>query len=541
MQKKRLAFGFAVPVLAGAALFFLASRSGSDMNLEGNWVGGTDVLGNPRFVQARFQGANPTKGLMDVPTANVAHLDVTNIQRDGSRISFDVQTIFGPYAFRGRFQTDGLEGKLLSPLGKEGEFHLRKIVSLPDAELDSYVGEYSAGDRVILVTYRPMSQLGVVVLANTGGKRSIERTLMLLPIGQSKFITSKTAVAPLGEAEETVSFVRTPNGETLTLEWHQPKKPAMTAVRSKTSPIQERVVFESGSTRLAGTLLLPDSPGPHPAVVMLHGSGPVTRDNPIVFLRALEFVRMGFAVLVFDKRGTGDEPGRWDATYDELADDAVAAITFLRARSGIDSKRVGLQGNSHAGWVAPIAAKRASAAFLILASGGGVSEREADVYHTEAGLRSAGYSEEQIAEAVNFTRRKWDYAFGAAPWDQYSALAKAASTRKWFGEVSGPLIADEAAWQNMASTQRYDPEKMLMELRLPVLVLLAEPAADRNLPVEKAQGAWERVRAVKGTDVTIKTIPGVGHGLFFKEENERVVANDESYAVAQEWLVHVLR
>src|SRR5687767_2374358 len=36
---------------------------------------------------------------------------------------------------------------------------------------------------------------------------------------------------------------------------------------------EEEVRFRNGEVELAGTLLLPDGPGPHPAVVFLHGSG----------------------------------------------------------------------------------------------------------------------------------------------------------------------------------------------------------------------------------------------------------------------------
>ena len=42
---------------------------------------------------------------------------------------------------------------------------------------------------------------------------------------------------------------------------------------------------------LAGTLTLPDTPGRHPAVVMVHGSGPTPRTDGAVF--AAYFVSRG--------------------------------------------------------------------------------------------------------------------------------------------------------------------------------------------------------------------------------------------------------
>ena len=41
----------------------------------------------------------------------------------------------------------------------------------------------------------------------------------------------------------------------------------------------EEVVVRSGETALGGTLYVPSGKGPHPAIVLIHGSGPSTREN----------------------------------------------------------------------------------------------------------------------------------------------------------------------------------------------------------------------------------------------------------------------
>jgi hypothetical protein len=41
----------------------------------------------------------------------------------------------------------------------------------------------------------------------------------------------------------------------------------------------EEVEFRNGDTTLAGTFIAPATPGPHPAIVLLHGSGPLTRHS----------------------------------------------------------------------------------------------------------------------------------------------------------------------------------------------------------------------------------------------------------------------
>jgi hypothetical protein len=72
---------------------------------------------------------------------------------------------------------------------------------------------------------------------------------------------------------------------------------------------EEEVRFRNGDVELAGTLLLPAGPGPHPAVVFLHGSGPEGRWASNYLARRV--VRGGIAALVWDKRGVGESAGSW--------------------------------------------------------------------------------------------------------------------------------------------------------------------------------------------------------------------------------------
>ena len=137
----------------------------------------------------------------------------------------------------------------------------------------------------------------------------------------------------------------------------------------------------SGDVRLAYALDLPAGPGPFPAIVMGHGSGPVTRQQLVSL--ALGFVQAGFAVLRYDKRGVGQSGGVYEVAgnvpnservFPILADDMLAGVEFLKTRSEIDPSRIGLFGVSQAGWIIPLAASRSSdVKFMILVVGPTVS------------------------------------------------------------------------------------------------------------------------------------------------------------------------
>ncbi len=68
---------------------------------------------------------------------------------------------------------------------------------------------------------------------------------------------------------------------------------------------------------LEGTLFYPSSQQePFHAVLVLPGSGRITRDNGPTMVQSKAFVKKGFAVLVYDKRGTGESGGTF--RYDDI-------------------------------------------------------------------------------------------------------------------------------------------------------------------------------------------------------------------------------
>ncbi|MGI8983167.1 MAG: sigma factor [Acidimicrobiales bacterium] len=132
----------------------------------------------------------------------------------------------------------------------------------------------------------------------------------------------------------------------------------------------------SGKVSLAGTLFVPFGAGPHPAVVLAHGSGP--RDRQSLLLMADLFARNGIAALAYDKRGSGGSTGSYreiGADFRSLAEDVVAGVGHLRGRGDIDAGRVGVWGVSEGGYVVALAAASPEVAFVVGVSAPGVSAR----------------------------------------------------------------------------------------------------------------------------------------------------------------------
>ncbi|MGX9671072.1 alpha/beta hydrolase [Mycobacterium sp. HM-7] len=111
----------------------------------------------------------------------------------------------------------------------------------------------------------------------------------------------------------------------------------------------ERLDFVSGGDRCAAWLTLPSAPGPHPAVVLVHGLG-ATRDMMLPQYEQ-HFAAAGIATLSFDYRFTGESGGqpRQHISIPEQCRDVAAAIDFLQRHPEVDADRIGLWGTSLGG------------------------------------------------------------------------------------------------------------------------------------------------------------------------------------------------
>lgn len=132
----------------------------------------------------------------------------------------------------------------------------------------------------------------------------------------------------------------------------------------------EDIKVPARGTTLTATIRAPQTPGRHPAMVFVQGSGRGDRGE---FTEQAEWLaRAGIVTLVYDKRTVGYSFRERD--FGLLADDALRMIEQLRRRPDVDLSRTGLWGVSEGGWVVPIAAARSrDVGFVVLVSSPNVS------------------------------------------------------------------------------------------------------------------------------------------------------------------------
>jgi pimeloyl-ACP methyl ester carboxylesterase len=277
----------------------------------------------------------------------------------------------------------------------------------------------------------------------------------------------------------------------------------------------EELTFESGGNVLAGTLHWPDGSGPHPALIMLQGSGPTDRDSNGHFPPLRDnFVGSGLAVLSWDKPGVGESTGHWTRqTLFDRADDAIAALDWLRDQPGIDRDRFGIWGHSQGGWVGPLAASQYhDLAFLIVNSGPTIGAQAQDLYGIEHTMRTNGASDDDVQRALAFMSAIHDAAIRGAVFDEVSTQlfepARGAPGFDYFGEI-GP---EEWNFFVINAQRPYDPAPTLERISCPILAIFGE--ADTLVPVDLSVHAFESARKnVADRDITTLVFPGANHRI----------------------------
>jgi uncharacterized protein len=179
---------------------------------------------------------------------------------------------------------------------------------------------------------------------------------------------------------------------------------------------EEKITFPNNDAKisLAGTLTLPQGAGPFPAAILICGSGPHDRDESLVGHRpflvlADHLTRKGIAVLRYDKRGNGESTGDYAAsTTIDFANDAEAALAYLKTRKEIAPQKIGLIGHSEGGAIAPmVAAHQPSISWIVLLAGPGLKGEEVLSLQTELILRASGVNDGEIARSLAFNKQTY--------------------------------------------------------------------------------------------------------------------------------------
>lgn len=273
-------------------------------------------------------------------------------------------------------------------------------------------------------------------------------------------------------------------------------------------PAEKEITISNGDVTLSGTLLLPSGVNrPVPAVVFLHGSGPEGRWASKYL--AVRFAEAGIAALIYDKRGVGESTGDWSSVgFEELADDAVAAVLALKREASVDASRIGIHGHSQGGTLAPLVARKVpDLAFVIATAAAGLPMDSVEIYSLENSVSIDSLSSEDARTAREFIRVLVATAYRGEPRNRLLTIWEQVRDKPWTFE-----IPEEGSyyWSFSRRIAGYDPERQWAQVSSPVLLVYGE--LDQRVPPRaSASRIAMAILEGAGSSVSVRIFQGADH------------------------------
>ncbi len=477
----------------------------------------------------------------DSPDQGAAGLKVDTIARDKTSLTFTMKRLAAE--FSGKFNAEGTEA--VGEFTQRGKGFPLTLKVLPPSTTEFWEGKLALGGgiQLRLVLKVSKSQKDGALRATFASPDQGPGDLSVDTIQRDKDILAFSVKRIGGEYSGKLNAEGTEavgewkqNGSAFPLTLGKTEKASGEARRPQMPkppfPYQEeKVGYENkgGHVYLTGTLTLPEGTGPFPAVVLISGSGAQDRDESLLghkpfWVLADHLTRRGIAVLRVDDRGVGGSTGSTvTSTSDDFAGDVLTGVTFLKAHSQIDSKRIGLIGHSEGGIIAPIVAARSKdIAFIVLMAGTGLPGDE--ILRLQAGLiaKAGGAKEDKVARDLVLQKRLIDVVKSEkdekAAKDKMDAIVdeytkglsetERAEVEKIKKLTENGLNTLRSPWFRYFLT--FDPRHTLAKVNCPVLAINGE----KDLQVPPKENLAEIEKAVKSSGnlkVTVKELPGLNH------------------------------
>lgn len=294
--------------------------------------------------------------------------------------------------------------------------------------------------------------------------------------------------------------------------------------------VRRTLSFRSGDETLVGDLVLPERPGPHPAILTIAGTGAQNRYGDMVLPDgevlphsryrwiSQRLARAGIASFYWDKRGVGESsggdrrpggpPGDRDAYTSVVTDveDAESALHFLSKQPDIDAARIAVMGRSAGVYFSCLLAARSNLPQAYILTGGvhmGIDDFMELVYERVLAYAAQGFEEEawvrEHLSAFYASARHWREILAAARRgeDVYEFRDGERVMRRYL-----PRLKQELA---------YPLYEQFQHIKKPVLICHGDK--DVNVPVEEAYNVERELRESGNKEVTLVIVPGADHSM----------------------------
>lgn len=257
---------------------------------------------------------------------------------------------------------------------------------------------------------------------------------------------------------------------------------------------------------LAGEVIRSPS-SPRGVLVFVHGSGDGPREAYELWSNF--FVSRGWAIVVFDKRGSGKSTGDWHtADFRTLAGDVRAVLEWSRRQPEFKRLLFGLWGASQAGWIIPQLAAEKLVDFAIVQAGAITPVDEFLDLTLNSELKAYGFSAEEIAKARAYYNLDVAVSCGRRPIGDVEQSYREASAAgaEWLLKPPDPAGAPDRKF--MAAIAGFDAAPYWRKTAIPLLALFG--GKDHVVPAEPNRARLEKLQAGNNR-AQIVTLPEDNH------------------------------
>lgn len=528
-----------------AMALIIATSSGpahADDAILGDWHGQVQSPAGPLTVIVTLAQDNGslTAGFQVPSQAPGVNIPTSEVDFDGNTLSFRVPRATATYSGTWRPEQRRFEGTFSQ--GIDMPLDLSPGLPSPAPVVEGLNGKWTGalernGTRLRLALNVQTTAAGTIATLDSPDMGAIGLPVNNLSRNAGKIqfsvpVASVTYTAVLNDQGDSMcgEWIRPGQPDARVCLQHEPGDEGQPRVRNRPQepgvdvPYRHREVrfanASAGGIELAGTLTVPEGPGPFPAAVLISGSGPQDRDESLMGHRpflvlADHLTRNGVAVLRYDDRGFGASEGdHWAATTADFATDAAAAVEWLAQQPDIRSDAIGLIGHSEGGLVAPITARgNSDVAWVVMLAAPGVDMLELVASQAEAMALTQGMSTEELQHVMPINRRIWRIIAESDDTEQARARLEVALTPEVLETLGTspdrkPLIVQSSLRPWLRYLLRFDPAPYLRALEVPVLAL--NGALDVQVPAVANLSAI-RAALANHPDATVIELPGLNH------------------------------
>lgn len=272
-----------------------------------------------------------------------------------------------------------------------------------------------------------------------------------------------------------------------------------------TNFLEREASFKSGEFEISGTLSLPnDMKVKVPAVILIHGSGPQDRDETIGPNKPFKDIanalaNSGFAVLRYDKRTYSYKPPKLDPVNitlkEEVIDDALEGIKFLREQKEINPQRIFVLGHSLGAECVPLIVlqdKKLEGGIMLAAPARPADSLIFEQLEFQAGVAEASGGEEIKRQLNELKSGFLQIREGVFPDSQMLFFASGKYWRSWLD---------------------YSARDTIKKIGCPVLILQGEK--DCQVSMEDFE-IWKKVLAGSKSS-TLLSFPNLNHLFMYVE------------------------